>query len=554
MLLTLFTATVLARDYIFGFATGYRPDVIKPFLISARRAGFDGEIWIGIFQTDERMLRTVAQEHRARLVVVERPETQELMLYRFVTYASWATKLSGTDWILAVDLRDSFVQRNPFDRAFREQIHKPVNLFFEELGVTIGEESSNANWIKTCWGESGLRRVANNRIICAGTIMGEARAIQSIFNEMITISVSISHCSRNHGTDQAILNMMYQTNNWKTNDSVVQVWSQGSGPVTAAATRKKFPVNNFGFAINDDGSIAGLVHQYDRVPALAATYKVFLAKNYPFPSQVAKEKVAASQHYVFSMATNYATTAIAAFVRTLRLSGFTGHIIMGILPHQRVGFKEFARTFNITFRVIAATLHEGLMMNRFRIYVEWCRALNDDDWVLTADARDSVVQKNPFDDSFMRDIKAPVNLFFEGTRTTIGREGTNAAWVRQCFGAPGLRAIAHNTIICGGNQFGRVGYLKRLFTDVIHIADSVPHCEMLRGTDQAIFNHMYQKYDWQHNNSIVRVWKQGTGPVNTLSHVEPRVKGEKVLNDDGTLSGLLHQYDRFDHLRRLFST
>ena len=51
-----------------------------------------------------------------------------------------------------------------------------------------------------------------------------------------------------------------------------------------------------------------------------------------------------------------------------------------------------------------------------------------------------------------------------------------------------------------------------------------------------------------------KVWRQGEGPVNTIGYVDSkaiRLGGaeEFVLNNDGSASPVVHQYDRFEHLR-----
>ena len=52
----------------------------------------------------------------------------------------------------------------------------------------------------------------------------------------------------------------------------------------------------------------------------------------------------------------------------------------------------------------------------------------------------------------------------------IGTEPWTGKWIENCFGKASRGAIANETILCGGNLFGRAGALLTLFDDVYALA------------------------------------------------------------------------------------
>lgn len=89
----------------------------------------------------------------------------------------------------------------------------------------------------------------------------------------------------------------------------------------------------------------------------------------------------------------------------------------------------------------------------------------------------------------------------------------------------------------------------------------VPSCE---ARDQGHLNYLHFAGRLQAllpGAGRVVVQPRGEGIVNTVGYIMPRdsitqyltASGQRVANDDGSVSAVVHQYDRFPLLRRLFA-
>ena len=189
-----------------------------------------------------------------------------------------------------------------------------------------------------------------------------------------------------------------------------------------------------------------------------------------------------------------------------------------------------------------------LSLWRFHLYISWSYfAAAEDDWILTSDLRDTVFQSDPFATRFKQTL-SPVNLFEEDRRMTIATCPYNTNWIRNCWGTVGVAEIGKNSIICSANTMGRPAALRDFWNGVLKTAMAVqsPSC-FSSGIDQGILNYYY--YHDGGNVSNTHVWRRGLGPVNTVGYIEsnnlPVNSDGLVVNDDGILSPVVHQYDRF---------
>jgi len=84
----------------------------------------------------------------------------------------------------------------------------------------------------------------------------------------------------------------------------------------------------------------------------------------------------------------------------------------------------------------------------------------------------------------------------------------------------------------------------RLFLSTFNnLAKTVRHCVSDFGIDQGILNYLYYNELW--TPLRVHVWPQGVGPVNTIAIADLQTNPDGfVLNNNGNISGLVHQWDR----------
>jgi hypothetical protein len=182
---------------------------------------------------------------------------------------------------------------------------------------------------------------------------------------------------------------------------------------------------------------------------------------------------------------------------------------------------------------------------RYLLYLEHLRdpGFLGVDRVFLADTRDLIFQRDPFD-TVQPDHR--ITMFLEERSMTIGACLANSNWVRQCYGEPGLAAIADRPIFCSGTMLGdrdaMVTYLDALIREIAHAAGR--RFVSPSGFDQACHNHLL--YGTPPVPFVAS--ENGAGVVMQLAH-RPADRlafspdGE-LLNDDGAVVPVVHQWDR----------
>ena len=188
-----------------------------------------------------------------------------MMTDRFLLYTSVCNHYR---WCLAVDFRDTLFQGDPFAQI--ESVAKGAQLIvFQELSdVTIAAEPYNRMWINHCWGASTLARIGHEQPVCGGAIMATPVGMQSL-KDAFCSSLWATVGGRTHVcNDQGMLNVLaygdasaHGNIPWmvqRRNESMIV---EHIGSVSDLA-RYQHP--HLGFVLNSRGSVAAVVHQYDR--------------------------------------------------------------------------------------------------------------------------------------------------------------------------------------------------------------------------------------------------------------------------------------------------
>jgi hypothetical protein len=161
--------------------------------------------------------------------------------------------------VMLTDVRDVLFQDDPF--AF--SLPQPLLFFLEGSGQRIGMERYNRNWVRQLYGRRGLRSLADQRIVCSGTTIGDARAIlrylELMCDELARLTGRI--CGR-VSRDQGVHNGLIGRNCFPE----AALLENGCGPVLTMGIEafERFRTAPNGALLNDDGSRVAVVHQYDR--------------------------------------------------------------------------------------------------------------------------------------------------------------------------------------------------------------------------------------------------------------------------------------------------
>ncbi len=169
------------------------------------------------------------------------------------------------------------------------------------------------------------------------------------------------------------------------------------------------------------------------------------------------------------------------------------------------------------------------------------------DRIVLTDARDVVFQSDPFATSWNPEI---LHCFLEAKGRTIASDHWNAYWTKQIGGEALLRQIGNEQISCAGVSFGGTAVMRTyLNTMCAHLEEHIDRLDL----DQGFHNLMI----WTHQLTSVRLGQCFESEVLTVGLIDERdirwSDDGKLLNRDGTVIPIVHQYDRHPLLVQRFA-
>lgn len=201
-------------------------------------------------------------------------------------------------------------------------------------------------------------------------------------------------------------------------------------------------------------------------------------------------------------------------------------------------------------RLKLARLVWDLFFIRFLFARNFLTANEEYSQIMLTDVRDVVFQRDPFE--WMQNRKG-VFCFEEMRGRAIGECKSNSRMVREVFGEKGWTEMRNCQISCAGVTFGTrvelLEYLER-FLDLSLDALSLRPCS---GSDQGVHNRIVH-FEKLGNLALL----DNEGPVFTMGcvpHEFIRINAAgEVVNRQGDVYSVLHQYDRFPELAKRFSS
>jgi len=291
---------------------------------------------------------------------------------------------------------------------------------------------------------------------------------------------------------------------------------------------------------------------------------------------------------IFALACNYPKNFYQRFAGSLRKSGFNGDVVLAVSPETKMkpGVGAYIKKVNIigyAFDVDCIGIdncklkddflgypdprpHRTFANIRYALYEYWLRYYPSTSYILILDFRDTFFQADPFGNLpaiASRTPKFDLWLFAENWKVkTIGKCVYNSLWIGRCFGKPATKALKDYAVICSGSTMGSYIGIQFYVQTMLKSMDSVK-C-WLKGieSDQGYQNYLYYKGFFNTSIGSPILYYQGEGPVNTIGalngkRVPANMKGPLdtfwkirdkdgyILNNDGTKSACVHQWDRW---------
>jgi hypothetical protein len=314
---------VMGDELVMGAAIGFTAEQVRPFLASLRNAGYTGSV---VLFVDRALARTLREEGLSRGVTLAGarqwiPFRFRLLERRWAMRVVW-TPLRTVIWtllqivgqlpvsdatrmrleyglalvlcapmesrflryrrflarhpyrrVLLTDVRDVLFQEDPFPRL----PERGLAVSLETPAYTIATEARNAAWVRRVYGQTVLSEIGSNRVSCVGVTYGERAAISRYLDLMCAEIVKLPPSRRGiAGADTAIHNVLLWTGRLGSVDPLEPLYS----PVATlnGVDEQDLRLAPNGKVLNADGSPASVLHQYDRVLAVAPRLRQALAR------------------------------------------------------------------------------------------------------------------------------------------------------------------------------------------------------------------------------------------------------------------------------------
>jgi hypothetical protein len=145
---------------------------------------------------------------------------------------------------------------------------------------------------------------------------------------------------------------------------------------------------------------------------------------------------------------------------------------------------------------------------------------------------------------------------------TIGKCVFNSIWIKKCFGKPAINPLKDLAVICSGSTLGSYQAILYYTQTMLRSMDTVQCWKKGIESDQGYQNYLFYNGKFNTPEGNATLFHQGNGPVNTIGAMNGfrvpkdqkgpldtfwkiRDKEGFILNNDGTRSACVHQWDRF---------
>ena len=242
---------------------------------------------------------------------------------------------------------------------------------------------------------------------------------------------------------------------------------------------------------------------------------------------------------IIGYATGYGPAELACFVSSVRAHS---RARLALVASDHPETKSFLKENGVDHFLAPTPLgwEPQLLIGRFKHYLPILNAYPAARRVLITDVRDVAFQGDPFATGYSDD-NAALALFCETPPGDLGSHGANPKWLRTLIGAPMADRFKQSPVVCGGSIMGEPAAVAAMIRQLLALC-AIQRSGALNGigADQAALNLIVH---WGLANAIaVPNFKR----VATIGYTQPPgVSKDAILtNPDGTISPIVHQYDR----------
>lgn len=248
------------------------------------------------------------------------------------------------------------------------------------------------------------------------------------------------------------------------------------------------------------------------------------------------------KNVVMAAALGYGLQDFQNFILPLRAVS-DDDIVLFVTDGISKEIKDLCNHYGVTTKKLPSGSRLGVKGNRYIGYAEICQNYH---WCFATDFRDVFFQDDPF-----KSIPAAYDLILseEFHTVSISKCPYNSKWIQSCWGNSVLSEIGFNIPICSGTILGNSKGFQTLKESMLTEMQTTSKTTGCEARDQGHLNYLYYTQKIKVN---ILVQPRGKGIVNTIGYITPKntisqylnVNGN-VVNDNGIISPVVHQYDRF---------
>lgn len=317
----------------------------------------------------------------------------------------------------------------------------------------------------------------------------------------------------------------------------------------------------------------------------------------PFPTKGTKPTFGEHKgtDAIFALACKYPDFYYKRFVGTLRKFGYEDDIVLAVSPPSQMkpGVEAYVKKTDVVAYAFDVDCkgtdncqlkeeflgypdprpYRTFANIRYALYEYWLQYYNENSYILILDFRDTFFQASPFQsfgDFHTRTPKYELQMFAENWKVkTIGKCVFNSIWIKKCFGKPAILPLKDLAVICSGSTLGSFQAIFFYTQTMLASMDTVQCWKKGIESDQGYQNYLFYNGKFNTPAGNATLFHQGNGAVNTIGamngfRVPKHMKGPLdtfwkirdkegfILNNDGTRSACVHQWDRFHQEIRPF--
>lgn len=259
---------MVQKNIIIGTIYSLNISDIKIFVESLRSV-YGGRVLLFVNNLHQRV-KDYLLSRNIEMIEASQHQFMHINNYRFFLYKDFLEK-NFFDNVFLTDVRDVFFQGDPFEYDFPGGISASL----EDKNV-IETCPFNRNWVLNFYGNLVFEKVAKNKIICAGTIIGDYPSIVShignICNEIEHIGQRNPNLLRIPGADQTAHDIICYL---RDRSYYVDFMDNEKSHIITVGNTEPASIKIEDDKIFNKGGIVKVVHQYDRIES---TFKKILDK------------------------------------------------------------------------------------------------------------------------------------------------------------------------------------------------------------------------------------------------------------------------------------